>query len=44
MGRWQTQRRNDNNWCRSASILAAIERAGWRPDAITPLAGSYAGG
>jgi hypothetical protein len=41
---WAVQARNDTIWCRGASILAAIERAGWRPDEITPLAGSHAGG
>jgi hypothetical protein len=35
---WAVQARNDNYWCRGASILAAIERAGWRPDEIKPLA------
>jgi len=41
---WAVQARNDNYWCRGPSILAAVDRAGWRPDEITPLAGTHAGG
>ncbi|MDI9430101.1 MAG: hypothetical protein QM570_00085 [Planctomycetota bacterium] len=41
---WAVQARRDNYWCRGASILAAIERAGFRPDEIKPLAGSHADG
>lgn len=35
---WAIQARNDNYWCLGPSLMAAAERAGWRPDELRPLA------
>jgi hypothetical protein len=36
---WAVQARTDNYWCIGPSLLAAIDRAGWRPDELTDLSG-----